>query len=112
MAASIPSSASTERRKISSGSRTPSVFPPGELRGTALADINEIKCDVMVNWLYQQQTERLWTSGGVGEGVVLKVSRGSHVCCPYELSEENAGFFTAVQALNVKVNGWLHCIRM
>jgi hypothetical protein len=100
--ASSSSQRSFEHRKTSSG--TSSLPGPGELRTPTLSDINEIKCDVMVNWLYQQQTERLWTAGGRDEGVVLKIARNSHACCPSDLSDEQYGFFNAVQALNVKVN--------
>lgn len=66
-------------------------------------DLNEIKCDVMVNWLYQQQMERLWTAGGPDEGVVLKKSRGIYTCCPPDLIEEQYGFCKSVEALNVRV---------
>ncbi|KAL2353394.1 glycosyl transferase family group 2-domain-containing protein [Cryomyces antarcticus] len=68
-----------------------------------MEDINEIKSDVMVNWLYQQQMERLWTAGGHDEGVVLKKGRGAYTCCPSDIIDEPVGFFKAVQTLNVRV---------
>jgi hypothetical protein len=66
--------------------------------------MNDLKCDVMVNWLYQQQMERLWTAGGIDEGVVLKKSRGAYTCCPADITEEPLGFFKAVETLNVRVS--------
>ncbi|KAK5006713.1 hypothetical protein LTR28_006161, partial [Elasticomyces elasticus] len=44
------------------GSRPASIYPNGDFRNATLGDINEIKCDVMVNWLYSQQMELLWTA--------------------------------------------------
>jgi hypothetical protein len=95
---------------LTSGAATPtwsrpgSIYPPGEYRNSHADDINEIKCDVMVNWLYQQQMERLWTAGGLDEGVVLKKSRGAYTCCPGDIVEEPYGFFKAVETLNVRVS--------
>jgi hypothetical protein len=96
---------------LTSGAATPtwsrpgSIYPPGgEFRNSHADDINEIKCDVMVNWLYQQQMERLWTAGGLDEGVVLKKSRGAYTCCPGDIVEEPYGFFKAVETLNVRVS--------
>ena len=85
----------------SSDSRPVSLYPVGEL--PIQQDLNDIKCDVMVNWLYQQQMERLWTTGGIDEGVVLKKSRGAYTCCPEDIIEEPFGFFKSIQALNVRV---------
>lgn len=65
----------------------------------------EIKADVMVNWLHQQQLERMWTNGGVGEGVVLKKGRDAYTACPAELSNHRGDLFDAVTRLNVRVCG-------
>lgn len=87
-----------------SWSRPASIAPAGgDYRSSQYDEINEIKADVMVNWLYQQQMERLWTAGGVDEGVVLKKSRGAYACCPADITEEPYGFFKAVETLNVRV---------
>ncbi|KAF2769078.1 hypothetical protein EJ03DRAFT_343541 [Teratosphaeria nubilosa] len=56
----------------------------------------------MVNFLYQQQMERLWTAGGLDEGVVLKKNRAAYTACPSDLSDEPYGFFRAVETLNVR----------
>ena len=85
-------------------SRPGSLFPVGDFRNNTIDEINDIKCDVMVNWLHAQQEEKLWTSGEPEEGVVLKKSRGQYTCCPRDLAEERAGFFNAVRTLNVRVS--------
>lgn len=85
-------------------SRPSSIYPTGDFRNSQHENLNEIKCDVMVNWLYQQQAERLWTSGGIDEGVVLKKSRGEYTCCPPDIVDEPYGFFKAVESLNVRVS--------
>jgi|SRR5579871_429614 len=84
-------------------SRPSSLYPVGDFRNSPQEEINDIKCEVMVNWLHSQQEEKLWTSGDEEEGVVLKKSRGMYTCAPADLAEEQAGFFQAVQTLNVKV---------
>ena len=86
------------------GSRPASIYPNGEYRMSQHEELNEIKCDVMVNWLYQQQMERLWTAGGHDEGVVLKKGKGAYTCCPADIIEEPYGFFKAVETLNVRVS--------
>lgn len=85
------------------GSRPASIAPNGEYRMSQHEELNEIKCDVMVNWLYQQQMEKLWTAGGHDEGVVLKKGKGAYTCCPADIIEEPYGFFKAIETLNVRV---------
>ena len=84
-------------------SRPASLYPVGDFRNSTAEEVNDIKCEVMVNWLHSQQEEKLWTSGEEGEGVVLKKSRGMYTCSPADLAEEQAGLFQAIQTLNVKV---------
>lgn len=69
-----------------------------------MEEINDIKCDVMVNWLHSRQEEKLWTTGEGEEGVVLKKSRGQYTCAPADLAYESVGLFRAVQTLNVRVS--------
>jgi len=85
------------------GSRPASIYPSGDFRNGATNDILEIKCDVMVNWLHQQQLEAMWTNGGVGEGVVLKKIKDQYTSCPEELQRTQGDLFDAVRALNVRV---------
>ncbi|KAF2427413.1 hypothetical protein EJ08DRAFT_699638 [Tothia fuscella] len=83
--------------------QTSTSFPAGDFRNQTTEEVNDIKCEVMVNWLHSQQEERLWFADGVEEGVVLKKSRGMYTCSPSHLSGERNGLFTAVRDMNVKV---------
>ena len=89
---------------LHSGSRPASIYPLGDFRNANLESIAEIKSDVMVNWLYQQQLEMMYTAGGRGEGVILKKYRDSYTCCPAYLRDERGGLFDAVRKLNVRVS--------
>ena len=84
-------------------SRPASIYPMGDFRNSTVDEITDIKCDVMVNWLHQQQLEAMWASGGPGEGVVLKKTRENFTCCPNDLAGYRHDFFDAVRALNVRV---------
>ena len=86
------------------GSRPTSSYPQGDFRNSAYEDILDIKSDVMVNYLYQQQLERMWTIGNPTEGVVLKKSRANYTCSPEILHREVGGFFDVVAAMNVRVS--------
>ncbi|KAI9778016.1 MAG: hypothetical protein M1839_008421 [Geoglossum umbratile] len=67
------------------------------------AFIDDIKHEVMVNYLYQQQCSHLWVSDGSGEleGVLLRKARGSYMACPPQLVQ--SAFAIACNALNVQV---------
>lgn len=64
--------------------------------------LDEIKHEVMVNYLYQQQCSHLWVSDGSGEveGVLLRKTRGHYMACPPQLG--NSAFAQACAALNVQ----------
>ncbi|KAK3988457.1 putative glycosyltransferase [Cladorrhinum sp. PSN332] len=64
--------------------------------------LDDIKHEVMVNYLYQQQCSHLWVSNGSGEieGVLLRKARGHYMACPAELG--NSPFAMACAALNVQ----------
>jgi hypothetical protein len=66
---------------------------------------DDIKHEVMVNHLYQQQCSRLWVSDGCGEleGVLLRKSRGHYLSCPRELRDSQLAQVCC--ELNVQV--WL-----
>ncbi|KAH8169966.1 glycosyl transferase family group 2 domain-containing protein [Sarocladium implicatum] len=70
--------------------------------GTSSAMLEDIKHEVMVNYLYQQQCSHLWVSDGSGEveGVLLRKSRGHYMACPPQLG--NSPFALACSALNVQ----------
>jgi hypothetical protein len=58
---------------------------------------DDIKHEVMVNHLYQQQCSRLWVSDGCGEieGVLLRKSRGHYLSCPPGLRSSQFAKVTA-----------------
>ncbi|KAF2005987.1 hypothetical protein P154DRAFT_606305 [Amniculicola lignicola CBS 123094] len=84
-------------------SRPSSLYPYGDFRNNHPDAINDIKCEVMVNWLHSKQEERIWTTGEPGEGVVLKRSKGRYVCCPYDLQYDCSNFFKMITKLNIRV---------
>ncbi|KAH6646032.1 glycosyl transferase family group 2-domain-containing protein [Truncatella angustata] len=63
--------------------------------------LDDIKHEVMVNYLYQQQCSHLWVSDGSGEveGVLLRKVRGQYLACPPQLADSPLAL--AMSALNV-----------
>lgn len=66
--------------------------------------MSDLKCEVMVSWLHQQQLEKLWFEGSNEEGIVLKKSKGIYACCPERAGHGDMQFRKAIEALNVKVS--------
>lgn len=66
--------------------------------------LDDIKHEVMVNYLYQQQCSMLWVGDGSGEaeGVILRKARGRYMACPPALG--HSPFAMACAALNVQVS--------
>jgi hypothetical protein len=64
--------------------------------------LDEIKHEVMVNYLYQQQCSHLWVADGSGEteGVLIRKTKGQYMACPPQLS--TSPFAVACAALNVQ----------
>lgn len=64
--------------------------------------VEDIKHEVMVNYMYQQQCSQLWVSDGSGEveGVLLRKSKGHYMACPPQLG--TSPFAVACAALNVQ----------
>lgn len=93
----IPSGPSSRPMSLSARSRTSSY------RTNNTIFLDEIKHEVMVNYLYQQQCSRLWVSDGSGEieGVLLRKARGQYMACPPQLVD--SAFAAACTALNVRV---------
>ncbi|KAF7536266.1 hypothetical protein G7054_g4680 [Neopestalotiopsis clavispora] len=79
----------SSRNSVSGRSQTSSVF------------MDDIKHEVMVNYLYQQQCSHLWVSDGSGEveGVLLRKVRGQYMACPPQLAD--SPFAAAATALNL-----------
>ncbi|GFP57349.1 hypothetical protein ACSS6W_010370 [Trichoderma asperelloides] len=82
------------RPQSSSGASTPSI--------QSSLFLDDIKHEVMVNYLYQQQCSQLWVSDGSGEieGVLLRKARGHYMACPAQLA--SSPFALACAALNVQ----------
>ncbi len=91
-------------------SRPASLYPDTAFREAQnIASVAEIRSDVMANWLFQQQTERMWTLPEFrDEGVVLKKTRNEYVGVPQDLSKMDNGFYNAVVALNVRCAMTIH----
>ncbi|KAB5562728.1 glycosyl transferase family group 2-domain-containing protein [Coniochaeta sp. 2T2.1] len=70
--------------------------------GNSSMFLDDIKHEVMVNYLYQQQCSHLWVADGSGEieGVLLRKTRGQYMACPPQLG--NSPFALACAALNVQ----------
>lgn len=70
---------------------------------------DEIKHEVMVNYLYQQQCSYLWVGelAGEAEGVLLRKQRGHYMACPPQLAATPLA--TSCAALNVQVRLALLC---
>jgi hypothetical protein len=64
----------------------------------------DVKCDVMAQWLHSKQEEKIWTSGEAGEGVLVKKSKGTYAYSPAELLNDGTGLYDAVSKLNVRVS--------
>ncbi|KAG9258543.1 glycosyl transferase family group 2-domain-containing protein [Emericellopsis atlantica] len=81
---------------------------PGSISGRSVRSngssmfIDDIKHEVMVNYLYQQQCSQLWVSDGSGEveGVLLRKARGHYMACPPQLG--SSAFALACAAINVQ----------
>ena len=66
--------------------------------------LEELRHEIMVNYLFQQQCARLWIADGTGEveGVMLRKSRGNYLACPPALAD--SVFADACVELNVQVS--------
>ena len=85
--------------RFGSGSSRASIAP-----SVQSSFMDEIKHEVMCNYLYQQQCSHLWVSDGSGEleGILLRKSRNQYMACPPQLA--NSNFARCCAALNVQVS--------
>lgn len=79
------------------------LHPSGDFRNNTQDHIDDIKSDIAINWVYNVQNKLMWSSGSVGEGVVLRRAYKAFVSCPAELSLGTGGLFDAACELNAKV---------
>jgi hypothetical protein len=103
--ARFPSGATTpngfaSRNMSRRGSFSGSVRSTRSMQSSMMEDI---KHEVMTNYLFQQQCSSLWVGDGSGmvEGVVLRKSKGHYMTCPTQLIE--SPFAAACAAMNVQV---------
>ncbi|CAG8974821.1 hypothetical protein HYALB_00000435 [Hymenoscyphus albidus] len=96
-----PTISGTSTPMRNSRSRPSSLYPRGDFRNAPAQNVLDVKADVMVNWLHEQQMEKSWCSGGPGEGVVLKKRRDNFTCAPENLSTDSR-FYDMVVAMNVR----------
>jgi hypothetical protein len=82
------------------------MYPAGDFRNSSLPDINDMKAEIMCNYLHQQQMKKMWSNGGHEEGVILRKSREEYTCCPTDLQAQKNGLFDAARKLNVRVREW------
>lgn len=69
--------------------------------------VEDIKHEIMVNYLFQQQCSALWAKDDTDrEGIILRKSRGNYLACPPQLLE--SGFARACMALNLQVRTHQH----
>lgn len=75
----------------------------GRSFNSSSSHIDDIKHEVMVNFLYQQQCSHMWIGDQSGqvEGVLLRKARGNYLACPPDLAR--SVFHGAAMALNIQV---------
>lgn len=80
----------------------------GSMRSTQSGFMEEIKHEVMVNYLFQQQCSRLWVGDGSGEleGVLIRKSRGNYMACPPQLANSAFAYYCAQLNLQVYLQIW------
>jgi hypothetical protein len=81
-------------------------FDPGK---TSIASslqssfVDDIKHEVMCNYLYQQQCSHMWATDGSGktEGILIRKTKNTYMACPPQLAVSH--FSQACAALNCQV---------
>ncbi|RYP78864.1 hypothetical protein DL771_000249 [Monosporascus sp. 5C6A] len=82
--------------------RSSALFPVGDFRND-LDSVNDVRAEVVCNYMYQQQLERGYTTGVLpGEGVVLKKRKNDYTCCPADLRQHQYGLYDMSMELNVR----------
>lgn len=68
------------------------------------AELGDMKHEVMVNYLYQQQCTNLWVAEGAGvtEGCILRKDQGEYTACPQTLLDSQ--LFESLKSLNVQAS--------
>ncbi|KAK4193139.1 glucans biosynthesis glucosyltransferase H [Podospora australis] len=98
---------SSSKRRTPSTSRAASVrhsvFPIGDARNSDVSALMDIRNDMMVNHLYEQQLRKQYASGmDPYEGVVLKKARGNFTCCPPQMAAIPESLYAMISQMNVR----------
>jgi hypothetical protein len=86
---------------------TPTTGMRGSHRFTAMtsnSSMVDIKNDLMLTWLHEQQQNHNWITRGNGEGVLLKRYRGEYVCLPRGLEHDASQIFDIIKEMNLSVS--------
>ena len=101
--AKIRSTSKNSPATLSAPSLRHSFLPAGDAPSGGSDTINEIRYDMMVNWLYEQQLREQLASGmDPYEGVVLKKARGTFTCCPPQMAAIPDSLFAVISQMNVR----------
>ncbi|KAL2152574.1 hypothetical protein VTH82DRAFT_5758 [Thermothelomyces myriococcoides] len=102
-AVTVQSGAKSSSRTSRAPSTRHSFLPAHDARSRDAETINEIRNDMMVNWLYEQQLRKQYASGmDPYEGVVLKKARGTFTCCPPQMAAIPGSLYAVVAQMNVR----------
>ena len=83
---------------------TNSIYSEGRTASTGSDTIQDIKCEILANWLHTKQEEKVWTTSSAGEGVFVKKSKGNYACAPYESIGDGSNMYQSITTLNVRVS--------
>ena len=80
-----------------------SLHPSGDFRNNTQKHTDDIKSDLALNWVYNLQNKRIWSSRSDGEEVAWRKAYKAFGSCPAELSFSTDGLFHATWELNAKL---------
>ncbi len=83
--------------------RSSALYPAGDFRNDHKS-VNDVRAEVVCNYMYQQLLEKGYTTGAIpGEGVVLKKGKNDYAYCPADLRQYQYGLYDMSMELNVRV---------
>jgi hypothetical protein len=80
-----------------------SIYPEGDFRTYSEQNMVELRGNMMLEQLHNEQSRKLWYTWGSGQGVVLKKGKGEYVACPPQLEKESGGLFDQIVKMNIRV---------
>jgi hypothetical protein len=97
------SSGSAGNKNQNYDSKHLSIYPEGDFRTYSEENMVELRGNMMLEQLHNEQRCRLWYTQGSGQGVVLKRGKGEYVACPPQLEKESGGLFDQFVKMNIRV---------